>query len=68
MKYKWTKVQIKMLLDGKPIQRNRDKIYASSYVKEVLEIINNNNLYDQYDVFVDDKNNLDVLERKTEWV
>ena len=66
MKYKLTKVQIKMLLDGKPIQRNRNKIYASSYVKEVLEIINNNNLYDQYDVLVDDKNNLDVLERKME--
>lgn len=63
MKYKLTKMQIKMLIEGKPVQRNRTKIYPTTSVKEALEIINNNNLYDQYDVLIDEANYLNIVEK-----
>ena len=63
MKYRLTKTQIKMLIDGKPVQRNRIKIFPTTSVKEALEIIDNNNLYDEYDVLIDEANCLNIVEK-----
>lgn len=63
MKYRLTKLQVKRLLDDKPVVDSRGrKFFASKEVKDALKMVDENNLYDQFDVFMEN-NALDIIKK-----
>ena len=54
MKYILTKAQIKRLIDGKYVSDGRGrKLTAGDNIKEVLRVLDERNLYDQYDAIIE---------------
>lgn len=54
-RYKLGKAQINRLLEDKPVMDGHGrKFYASDKTKECLQMIYNHNLYDKFDVIVED--------------
>lgn len=48
------KLQIKRLLDGKHVMDGHGrKFIAGNNIKEVLQVIDERNLYDEYEVFIE---------------
>ena len=63
MKYRLTKLQIKRLIEGKPVINGRQKLYADDKVKDALKTFDERNLYDKYDVILED-GGLDIKEKQ----
>ena len=62
MRYKLTKLQIKRLIDGKPVINGRQKLYADSKVKDALKAFDERNMYDKYDVILEN-GGIDIREK-----
>lgn len=55
MRFRITKQQVKMLINGKPLTNGRQKIYIDNEGIKQLKIINEKNLYGKIDLFLTDK-------------
>lgn len=62
-RYKLGKPQIKRLLEDKPVMDGHGrKFYANEEVKKYLRAIDNKNLYDKFDVIIED-GSLDIVKK-----
>ena len=63
-RYILTKLQIKRLIDDKPVIDGRGtKLFASGNVKDVLKKIDKLNLYNKFDVVLEN-GQIDIAEKK----
>lgn len=63
-KYKINKNQARMLLQGKVLQMGAIKVAASESIKASLQIIENHNAYDVYDIVITDKYEFDIVKKQ----
>ena len=65
-KYNLTKLQVKMLLQDKPVVDGRGlHIRVGNNIKDILKKIDSENLYDKFNVVVDTKENFfDVVPKE----
>lgn len=63
MRYRITKTQAKMLMEGKPLSIGRRKIYADKEVKDIFQQISDLDAFDRFDIFVDDKCGLEIKKK-----
>lgn len=54
MKYRLTKAQVKMLIDGKVIESGRKKFYANGGALDTLKLIDSRDAYNLFDVLIVD--------------
>lgn len=54
MRFRISKFQAKMLLDGKPLVNGRRKMYADENVKKQLSVIDDADAYDRVEMFIED--------------
>lgn len=55
MRYRLTKTQVKRLIDGKYVTDGSGRKYAAGdNMKEVLQILDEKDLYDKFDVIIED--------------
>lgn len=54
MRFRISKFQAKMLLEGKPLVNGRRKMYATEDVKKDLKIIDEADAYDRVEMFIED--------------
>ena len=65
-KYKLGKPQIKRLIEGKSVMDGHGRhFYANDDVKDYLHKIHDNNLYDRFDVILED-GGLDIVKKQDE--
>ena len=51
MRYRVTKKQVEMLIEGKPLSMGGKKIYANGEVKESLKLLVNANALDSVEIY-----------------
>lgn len=62
MKYRLTKTQVKMLIDGKHIMNGRSKFYADGGALETLKLIDSKDAYNMFDILIID-GYLEIVEK-----
>ena len=67
MKYRGTKSQVKMLINGKSLTNQRRKFTANNETIENLKLIDENNMYDNFNIIINsEKNSIEIEEIKKE--